>query len=83
MTMISLVVIGMLCGMIPMIVGVLQEKLEVGMLGLFFSIVSAIVYGWYLAIPIAITFTFLLVKPKRGVPAKIIPFPIREQGSKA
>lgn len=83
MTMISLVVIGMLCGIIPMIVGLLQEKLEVGMLGLFFSIVSAIVYGWYLAIPIAITFTFLLVKPKRGVPAQIIPFPIREQGSKA
>ncbi len=75
MTMISLVVIGMICGIIPMIVGVLQEKLEIGMLGLFFSVVSAIIYGWYLAIPIALTFTFVLIKPKRGVPAEIIPFP--------
>jgi len=83
MTIISLVVIGMICGMIPMIIGVLQEKLEIGMFGLLCSIVSSIVYGWYLAVPVAIIFIFLLVKPKRGVPAKIIPFPIREEGSKA
>ncbi|GAA3322583.1 hypothetical protein GCM10020331_043030 [Ectobacillus funiculus] len=65
MTMISLVVIGMICGILPMIVGVLQEKAGSRNAWTFFlSVVSAIIYGWYLAIPIAITFTLLLVKPK-------------------
>lgn len=82
MTVIILVVIGMACGIIPLATGVLRENLEMGTLGFFTSIVGALVFDLYLAIPIAVFFTFLLIKPKRVISAEIIPFPVQGQKSR-
>lgn len=83
MEIINVALIGMACGIVPLIAGILRRRLEIGTFGFAISIVSALVYNFYFSAFVAFLFTLFLLKPKRGVPAKIIPFPIREQGSKA
>lgn len=69
---ISAVIIGMICGIVPATIGAIREKLELGMLGFITSVVSAVILGYYLAIPVALLFTFFIMKNKVRAKIKII-----------
>ncbi|MBO9129868.1 hypothetical protein [Bacillus sp. 165] len=74
MYLISALIIGVICGAVPAITGALKEKLEIGMFGFLASVASAVILGFYLSVPVAIAFTYFMVrKPKHDV--IIIPFP--------
>lgn len=79
MYLISALIIGIACGIIPIILGTIKEELELGMLGFITAIGSAIMDGLYLACLVTAVFVIFILKdihsnaPKQ-VLADIIPF---------
>lgn len=59
---ISTVIIGMICGIVPAVIGAIRGKLELGMFGFIASVVSAVILSYYLAIPVSLLFTILIIK---------------------
>lgn len=82
MNLILALILGVTCGAIPAILGAIMEELEIGMLGFVASSVSALLFGLYGAIPVAILFSLYILRHartkqfNRNHMAQIIPFPI-------
>ena len=55
-------IIGMLCGAVPMIYGAVKGEFGLGLTGFFVCAVSGIILGLLLAIPMAGLFTYLISK---------------------
>lgn len=84
MYLINALIIGMVCGAVPAIIGTLKEEMELGMLGFIASTVSAIIYDVYLAGPVAAVFAFFVLKQvyaksAKRVLAEVIPFTPRSE----
>jgi hypothetical protein len=84
MYLISALIIGIVCGAIPVIIGTAREEMEIGMFGFIASVVSAVILGVYLAGPVAALFVFFILrrvyaKSAKRVIAEVIPFPQRRE----
>ncbi|WP_144467028.1 hypothetical protein [Bacillus toyonensis] len=82
MSLLIALILGALCGAIPVILGAIMEELEVGVLGFVASCVSALFFGLYGAIPVAILCAFYILRHARSKQfganhmAQVIPFPV-------
>ncbi|HDR3890285.1 MULTISPECIES: hypothetical protein [Bacillus] len=82
MSLLIALILGVTCGAIPVILGAIMEELEVGVLGFAASCVSALFFGLYGAIPVAILCAFYILRHARAKQlgpnhiAQVIPFPI-------
>ncbi|KFN04583.1 hypothetical protein D0U04_01245 [Bacillus clarus] len=82
MNLIMALILGVTCGAIPAILGAIMEELEIGVLGFVASSVSALLFGLFGAIPVAILFAFYILRHARSKQfkpnhiAQVIPFPI-------
>ncbi|AHA07292.1 hypothetical protein COM33_18330 [Bacillus toyonensis] len=82
MSLLIALILGVLCGAIPVILGAIMEELEVGVLGFVASCVSALFFGLYGAIPVAILCAFYILRYARSKQfganhmAQVIPFPV-------
>lgn len=55
-------VIGFLLGLIPLLLGFFKKKIKFGVFGIIGSTIGGTILGLFLAIPITIVFTWLIVK---------------------
>lgn len=84
MELIVSLLIGVVFGAIPAIVGAFMEELEIGMVGFVASSVSALLFGFYGAIPIVILFVLYIFRHARikqspeNKLAAVIPFPVKK-----
>ncbi|BCC13519.1 TPA: hypothetical protein ACLBZV_001657 [Bacillus cereus] len=82
MSLLIALILGVTCGALPIILGAIMEELEVGVLGLVASCVSALFFGLFGAIPISILCAFYIIRHARTKQfgpnhiAQVIPFPI-------
>ncbi|MDF9446540.1 hypothetical protein COI41_03380 [Bacillus toyonensis] len=82
MSLLIALILGVLCGAIPVILGAIMEELEVGVLGFVASCVSALFFGLYGAVPVAILCAFYILRHARSKQfganhmAQVIPFPV-------
>ena len=58
-------IVGMLCGAVPMIFGAVKGELGLGLTGFVVCTVCGLILGMLLAIPAAGVFTFLIAKKDR------------------
>ncbi|MDG4655730.1 hypothetical protein P6P90_00125 [Ectobacillus antri] len=72
MNMIISLIIGMICGIFPAIFGLLREQFEIGIYGFVSCIVSALLFGIYISIPISFLFLLYLVKRTTATNKRII-----------
>ncbi|CAM4037715.1 hypothetical protein BAMA_09550 [Bacillus manliponensis] len=83
MELIVSLLIGVLFGAIPAIIGAFMEELEIGMIGFVASSVSALLFSFYGAIPVGILFALYIFRHARSKQsshnelAAVIPFPVK------
>lgn len=84
MELIVSLLIGVVFGAIPAIVGAFMEELEIGMIGFVASSVSALLFSFYGAIPMVILFVLYIFRHARikqspeNKLAAVIPFPVKK-----
>lgn len=61
------ILIGVICGLMPLITGLVKKQSSLGFIGLIGSIVGGFILGVLLALPIAIVFTIIIVSKKQVV----------------
>lgn len=60
-------IVGLVCGAIPVFIGVVKNQLHLGFVGFFVCAVSGIILGLLLAIPMSGIFTWLILKKAKKV----------------
>lgn len=58
-------VVGLICGAIPLVIGINKKKLGLGIGGLIACVVSGLIFGLILAIPICILFVWLISRASK------------------
>ncbi|HDR7791778.1 TPA: hypothetical protein QCY19_000300 [Bacillus luti] len=82
MNLLIALILGVICGAFPVILGAIMEELEVGVLGFVASCVSALFFGLFGAIPVSILCALYILRHARAKQfgpnhtAQIIPFPV-------
>jgi len=61
-------VVGLLCGLVPFFVGRKKDRASLGVAGLIACVVSGLILGIILALPVAIIFTAVIVVSARKGP---------------
>ncbi|MEJ7716789.1 MAG: hypothetical protein WKF31_02060 [Thermoleophilaceae bacterium] len=61
-------VVGALCGLVPLIFGVVRSQIPLAIGGFFACVVCGAILGLILAIPIAALFAYLIVRASRKPP---------------
>ncbi len=58
--------IGFVLGLIPLVLGFFKKKIKLGLFGIIGSVVGGTILGIFLAIPITIIFSWLIVKKEKN-----------------
>lgn len=66
MSLLIALILGVMCGALPVILGAIMEELEVGVLGFVASCVSALLFGLFGAIPVSILCAFYIIRHARA-----------------
>lgn len=58
------IVIGIICGLIPLITGFIKKRTKLGVIGFISSVIGGAILGLLLALPVAIIFTVIIFLKK-------------------
>lgn len=59
--------IGFVLGLIPLVLGFFKKKIKLGLFGIIGSVIGGTILGIFLAIPITIIFSWLIVKKEKNI----------------
>ncbi len=58
--------VGILCGMVPLFVSVFKNQIIYGLLGFLTCVISGVILGLLLGLPVAALFTWLIIYKAKG-----------------
>ncbi|MCP8970813.1 hypothetical protein [Ectobacillus ponti] len=83
MYLIETIMIAMVCGLVPAVVGLLKEEFELGIYSFVLTLVSGIIFTYYATVPVAALCILFIYKRtyKKPVLAQVIPFTVADEES--